>query len=95
MAVLHEIVELLKRWDVWKRVEAAPERIDVLEKRVAELETKLQRAPGEACPHCGALAYRVESAKRHPQFGSMGARVHHMKCDDCGFTDEKTILPKK
>lgn len=34
MAVLSELTELLRRWDVWKRVEAAPSRIDALEKRV-------------------------------------------------------------
>jgi hypothetical protein len=55
MAVLAEITELLKRWDVWKRVEESPARIDALEKRIAELEKRLQHAPGEACPSCGAL----------------------------------------
>jgi hypothetical protein len=93
MAVLGEIVELLKRWDVWKRVEAAPERIDALEKRVAELEAKLRRAPGEACPSCGALAFRIMSSQPHPTLGVVGARVHHMKCEECGFTDQK--IPKR
>ena len=93
MTVLGEFLELLKRRDVWKRVEAAPDRIDALEKRVAELEVKLQRAPGEACPKCGALAYRVDYSEQHRTF--VGTRVHHMKCQDWGFTDEKLILPKK
>lgn len=44
MTVLAEITELLRRWDVWKRVEEAPARIDALEKRIAELESRLQRA---------------------------------------------------
>jgi hypothetical protein len=95
MAVLGELVEILKRWDVWKRVEEGPARIDELEKRVAELEQRLQRAPGETCPKCGALAYRVDRAERHLAFGNMGGRIHHMKCQDCGFADEKVILPKK
>jgi hypothetical protein len=93
MAVLSEITELLKRWDVWKRVEEAPGRIDALEKRIAELEAKLQRAPGEACPRCGALEYRAEKSVPHPQFGEMGTRVHHMKCGECDFADEKMIIP--
>lgn len=41
MAVISEITELLRRWDVWRRVEAAPDRIDDLERRVAELEVKI------------------------------------------------------
>jgi hypothetical protein len=94
MAVLGEIVEILKRWDVWRRVEAAPDRIDELEKRVADLETRLQRAPGEACPSCGALDYRVERAERDTQFGEMGGRRHFLKCGSCGFTDQRLVLPK-
>jgi hypothetical protein len=95
MAVLSELVEILKRWDVWKRVEEAPARIDELERRVTELERLLQRAPGEACPKCGALAYCVDRTEPHRTFGHMGTRIHYMKCQDCGFEDEKLILPKK
>jgi predicted RNA-binding Zn-ribbon protein involved in translation (DUF1610 family) len=95
MAVLGDVVEILRRWDVWKRVEDGPKRIDELEGRVAELERRLQRAPGEACPRCGALSYRVDRSEEHRTLGHMGTRVHHMKCEDCGFTDEKLILPKK
>jgi hypothetical protein len=94
MAVIGELVELLKRWDVWKRVEETPDRVDALEKRIAELESKLQRAPGEACPRCGALAYRVLSSTPHPTMGGiLGTMVHNMKCDECGFTDQK--IPKR
>jgi hypothetical protein len=95
MAVLGDIVEILKRWDVWKRVEEGPARIDDLEKRVSELEQRLARAPGEAYPKCGALAYRVDSAERHPTLGHLGTRIYYMKCQDCGFRDETIRLPKK
>jgi hypothetical protein len=91
MAVLGEIVELLKRWDIWKRVEAAPDRIDALEKRVSELESQRQRAPGEECPCCGALGFRVERSGPHPILTDVGGRIHHMKCGSCGFTDQRTI----
>lgn len=56
-----DILDVLKRWDRWRRIDETPERIDALEKRIAELEVKLQRAPGEACPKCGALEFRTES----------------------------------
>jgi predicted nucleic-acid-binding Zn-ribbon protein len=88
MAVLAEITELLRRWDVWKRVEAAPGRIDALERRLAELESRLQRAPGEACPKCGALEFRTEKltpTKGH--FSALGAQDRHMKCGACGHTE--------
>jgi hypothetical protein len=76
MAVLSEITDILKRWDVWKRVEEAPARIDALEKRIAELESRLQRAPGEACPACGELDFRVASVQpsADPLGSHLGAR---------------------
>lgn len=95
MAVLAEITELLRRWDVWKRVEAAPDRVDALEKRIGNLEARLARAPGEACPSCGALDFRVKNSKvhPHPMIGKVGGRLHEMECGSCGFKDEKTITP--
>jgi ribosomal protein L37E len=93
MAVLGELTELLRRWEVWRRVDAAPDRIDALEKRIAELEQRLQRAPGEACPKCGKLDFRVDKTFSHSEFGDMGVRVREMKCGACGFTDEKTVYP--
>jgi hypothetical protein len=91
MAILGEITELLRRWDVWKRVEAAPDRIDALEKRVVELEARLQHAPGEACPSCGALSFRT--IKSEPMAGPlslMGAKQITLQCQDCGFEDVRS-----
>ena len=53
MVGLGDIVDLLKRWDRWRRIDETPERVDALEKRITELEARLQRAPGSACPACG------------------------------------------
>jgi transposase-like protein len=90
MAVVADIVELLRRWDVWRRVEQAPDRIDALEKRIAELESRLQRAPGEACPSCGEFGFRIAKSQvaRGP-FADMGARNYHWKCQSCGYEDVK------
>jgi predicted nucleic-acid-binding Zn-ribbon protein len=88
MTVLAEVTELLRRWDVWKRVEEAPARIDALEKRIAELESRLQRAPGAACPKCGALEFRTDKVvPRSDHFGALGAVNRHQKCGACGHTE--------
>jgi predicted RNA-binding Zn-ribbon protein involved in translation (DUF1610 family) len=90
---LPDLVSLMDRWAVWKEVRANADRVPALEQRITALEERLQRAPGEACPKCGALSYRVDYSEQHRTF--VGTRIHHMKCQDCGFTDEKMILPKK
>jgi hypothetical protein len=90
MATLTNIVELLQRWDFWRRLEATPDRVDALERRIAELELKLKRAPGEACPKCGALEFRVTNSKpAEPPLDMLGARVHILRCGDCGFKDQR------
>jgi len=97
MAVVGDIVELLNRWDRWKRVNDSPERIDALEKRIAELEAKLQRAPGEACPKCGVLELRTESLTpiSHGPFAGagMGVMERHLKCGACGHSEVHQETP--
>lgn len=91
MSTLESILDLLNRWPSWKRITDSPDRIDGLEHRVAQLEDKLQRAPGEACPSCGALAFRVtESKPMAGGFGKLGVRQWTRRCDDCEFEDTET-----
>lgn len=90
MAVLSEILDLLRRWDAWKRIEQAPDRVDALEKRISELEGRLKRAPGQACPRCGALEFRTEkTVPSDGPFGAVGAFDRHLKCGACGHTEVK------
>lgn len=92
MVVIADIVELLKRWDRWRRIDETPERVDALETRIAELEARLQRAPGEACPSCGELEFRVVSSRPSPL--GLGSRNHSLKCQKCGFEDVRMIVPR-
>jgi hypothetical protein len=95
MAVIGEVVEILKRWDRWKRLDEAPDRMDALEKRIADLEAKLQRPSGETCPSCGASDYRVQSATPVRSLipgHTSGRRKYRMKCGVCGFEDEKVVF---
>jgi hypothetical protein len=70
------------------KIEDALLHIDDLQKRITDLEARLQRCPGEGCPHCGALAYRVDYVDENVGFG---ARKHHRKCEACGFRDSQVI----
>jgi ribosomal protein S27AE len=97
MVGVTDIVELLKRWDRWRRIDEAPERIDALEKRIAELEAKLQRAPGAACPKCGELDFRTDrTAPGGGLLGGLGMGIvdRKMKCGSCGHTETRRETPK-
>jgi predicted RNA-binding Zn-ribbon protein involved in translation (DUF1610 family) len=89
MFSLNDLLAVLDHWPIWKKIKAAPEHIEALEKRVAELETRLQRAPGQACPRCGELAIRVASNKPHPDFPN-DITIRTMKCEKCGYTETKS-----
>ena len=90
---MSDILKLLDKWPTWKKMKEAPERIEALETRLANLEERLKRAPGEACPRCGVLAYRVASSKKDPIMGEAGALVRTMECEECGFTEDHTVVP--
>jgi hypothetical protein len=90
MAILSEITEMLRRWDVWKRVEAAPDRIDELEKRVAALE---QRPNLPLCEKCGVGYMRLDRAVApsgpFSVFEGTGMQIKIYKCDKCGIEIRK------
>lgn len=95
MAVTGDILAILDKIPIWKRVQAAPDRIDALDKRVAELEARLARAPGQACPSCGALEFRVtKSVPSNGPFGELGAKDVTRTCAACAFADTDLVTPK-
>jgi hypothetical protein len=88
----------MDRWNVWKEVRANAMSVPALEQRIAALEEGLKRAPGEACPRCGAYEFRV--AGSGPPAGNRparvsGAREYRMECQVCGFKDRRMIYPSK
>lgn len=86
-----DINELLDRIPLWKQLQEVPKRMAALEDRVAELEKRLERAPGEACPKCGALEMRLHKKGRSVGPEPNQWRTDIMKCQACGFEDEKVI----
>ena len=60
---LGDLLNLLDRWGEWKQMRAAPARIDAIEKRMAQLESQLEPAPGRRCEGCGKLSLRLESSR--------------------------------
>ena len=68
-----------------------PETLDALAARVAELEKRLARCPGEGCPKCGELAFRVKSSSQDAIFGELGGTRRQMQCEKCHYSESKLI----
>lgn len=95
MAVTGDILAILDKIPIWRRVQETPARVDALEKRIAELEARLNRAPGAACPSCGALEFRVSKTELHPRLGRLGAKNVTRTCGACGFVDVDLATPSQ
>lgn len=89
-----DLLALLDKIPIWRRVQEAPGRLDALEKRVAALEARLARAPGQACPSCGAAEFRVSATQPHPELGDFGAKNVTRTCGACSFEDVELVTPR-
>jgi hypothetical protein len=85
LGLLTDILTALDKWDLWKEIKTAPERIAELEKRVANLEQLLGgKAPPDICRHCGERGARYERT-----VGSAGHQQELWKCEKCGHTNRR------
>ena len=92
MSRLEHILQVLEKWPTWERMREAPDRVDALEKRLAELEGRL--APGEACPTCGAPELRVVGSRSALGVAGTVVGVNRLQCAACGFEEERTVKPE-
>jgi endogenous inhibitor of DNA gyrase (YacG/DUF329 family) len=77
----------------------SPDRIEALERRVAAVEGKMLPSqmtipPGRECPKCGK-AMEIESERDDPTFGTMGMKLHTLKCPTCKSTATRQFTPGK
>jgi len=94
VATLDNIISLLEKWPVWKRITEAPDRIDRLESQIESLKAKLTKPPkarGEPCRKCGEHAARLKDTR-----GPMGdAPQRYVEetwaCEACGGEDIKHV----
>ena len=87
------IIEKSKFYQRFKKTEA---QVIELEKRIAELENKLNNSSEIKCPSCGAYQYFVIGTKPHKNksLSIMGVKIISYKCKKCDFEDEDTFHPK-
>ncbi len=90
MGAVTDVLALLDKTPIWKRLTETPDRLEGLEKRVAELEALLAKAPGDACGACGERAMRRVTVGR--RLGDRDAyRFDIWKCEKCGRNDERKV----
>jgi uncharacterized protein with PIN domain len=87
MSIVGDVLGVLDRIPIWKRLQQVPNEIEELRTRIAALEAALAKAPGESCKYCGERAMRLASQGRI--MGSMGKqeRTETWKCEKCGRED--------
>jgi hypothetical protein len=93
MGVIDDVRKWLKEIPLWQQLETIPHRTDELETRITALENKLERAPGDACPKCGARAMRLSEEGR--RLGGKDAyRFDLWSCTTggCDHTEERRVL---
>ncbi len=87
MAALDNVLSILDKFPVWRRMKEAPEKLDALERRVTTPEEKLGDTwPADVCRFCGNRAARLHESRRANDRGI----IHESwQCEECGKCDER------
>lgn len=81
-----DVLAILDRIPIWKRVKALPDKIDALERRLAILEEKPKLPICEACGE-GFMRRQADAplTGHFAVFNDAGQGLKVYKCDKCGF----------
>ncbi len=93
MATLDNLIALLNRLPIWKKLKTLPERVDALERRVGELEAQVSGGVQDVCPKCKKRTFAVTRSEPDPTFGELGATSRTYECTDpaCGHSERKVV----
>jgi hypothetical protein len=92
--VIKDINELLDHIPVWKKLRGLPPRVEELERRIAQLEEKLNGTyPAEVCRKCGARSLRL-NATFGPDAKGLMRETWVCQGQDCNFHEERAIKPR-
>lgn len=86
-----DLLDLLDRIPAWKRLGELPAKLDEANERIAALEKRLERMPGEGCPKCGALAMRLDKPGRLTGPSENLRRLDVWICTECGHSEHRSV----
>ena len=92
MISISDMLTLLDRIPLWGQLKALPNRVNELEKRIAELESK-PSSNDEICPKCKQKTFELISSQKDKTFGPLGVYERTYKCSSCGFEEAKLLDP--
>jgi hypothetical protein len=85
-----DILAILEKVPLWRRLNELPAKIEELERRIALLE---KRPELPICEACGIGHKRLSSVSEpsghFAAFAGSGMQVERYKCDNCGFETQK------
>lgn len=92
MAALDNVLSILDKFPLWRRMKDAPDNLDALEKRVTGLEEKLGDTwPADVCRFCGKRAVRLHESR---PANDRGVVRESWRCQECGEFDERSYKAK-
>ena len=96
MTLLGDIMQVLESVKGWNEIQAAPARIDALERRMAQLESALKiRPPADLCPKCstGTLKVVAEGPAPTHALRLAGIKRRALACSDpaCGHAVDRMV----
>jgi hypothetical protein len=92
MSVIDDVLKVLDRIPIWKRLQEVPSEVDDLKRRIAELEEKLGgKWPADVCRFCGERAVRLHVTLGPDEKGYMHENWH---CSNCNNTDVRLVKPR-
>jgi hypothetical protein len=92
MGAIDDIMKVLDRTAIWRRLQQIPSETDELKARVSALEEKLTgKWPPDVCRFCGERTARFNQATNCVD--RYGFLHEFYKCESCLKTDERLRKP--
>ena len=90
--MIAEIQKALEGWSTWQRLLRAADKVDELERQIAELRgDQAAGPPREDCPKCGERRFVMTASVPDPLFADLGTIRRSYRCTACGLTEERLI----
>lgn len=87
MGILEDVMNVLDRIPVWKRLQQVPADVDELKARIAALESKLgEKWPADVCRFCGERAVRLKHVLGPDDRGMLH---ENWVCEKCNGHDQR------